>query len=673
MRTVKSPDRPRSASPAAGAVRLELVYPLGISKRGGTRAMSDETDLAPNTGRRQEEGKKMSSTREPVGSTSGTVRTAVRSSGGKATIRIRVLHEDIARVGQGDDSSEAFPIDAIAVGHYQDVTPVRAERGLDEAISQALHVNGTGPLVITGFTERQIISGDTARPFFLPDPRRPERLIALAGMGYPGQFAAPDLTVLVRELCWSLGMLGKKHLATVLIGSGNGNLEVERAVEAWMRGAAAAVSGAAASGRHLHAITFVEGAPKRLAQIQGALAKYAKAAQGIQVELVPLTQSEIDRAFVAGGPVQTPTPKELSPARITVEIHRGKFRFGALTEEASIPEEELKLDPKLVFETNQKLVEAETRKGQLEGGIDLYRKLVPPELQPRLTTGAPLVIICGHRTAQICWEMLAQPGIAGHDRMDAVPEEMFLGLARGLTRQLRIHSTPRGWRRESSRVLKVLIVADPARDRPLDAAREEGRRLSQLFKRYGQAATPAGNRLVVKALIGPDEATRSEVIKELQKTPYDVLHFAGHCEYSSHHRAASGWVFSHGEMFTSDELRQIDSVPGFVCANACASGALPDHSSARSLDLAPSLAEEFFLGGVTNFVCTAWRVNDRAAFAFAATLYSVLLGLEAPPRPMHAAMREARLAARAVPGGLSSWGAYQHYGNPYFRLFEPRA
>ncbi len=38
---------------------------------------------------------------------------------------------------------------------------------------------------------------------------------------------------------------------------------------------------------------------------------------------------------------------------------------------------------------------------------------------------------------------------------------------------------------------------------------------------------------------------------------------------------------------------------------------------------------------------------------------------------MHAAMRQARLAIAALPNGARTWGAYQHYGNPYLRFFDP--
>ena len=76
-----------------------------------------------------------------------------------------------------------------------------------------------------------------------------------------------------------------------------------------------------------------------------------------------------------------------------------------------------------------------------------------------------------------------------------------------------------------------------------------------------------------------------------------------------------------------------------------------------------------------------------AARQFAITLYSNLLGLaESPDQPnryerasaapdympdyMHAAMRKARIAIAHTPNGIQTWGAYQHYGNPYLRFFD---
>ena len=112
-------------------------------------------------------------------------------------------------------------------------------------------------------------------------------------------------------------------------------------------------------------------------------------------------------------------------------------------------------------------------------------------------------------------------------------------------------------------------------------------------------------------------------------------------------------------------------MPKFVFSNACESGITPDRSEQHSPGLAPNFAEAFFARGVQNFVCTAWPVNDRAARDFAKRLYSGLLGLDGHEvEPMHVAMREARVEIYNTDYGRRTWGAYQHYGNPYFRLFR---
>jgi hypothetical protein len=38
---------------------------------------------------------------------------------------------------------------------------------------------------------------------------------------------------------------------------------------------------------------------------------------------------------------------------------------------------------------------------------------------------------------------------------------------------------------------------------------------------------------------------------------------------------------------------------------------------------------------------------------------------------VHDAMKPARLEIARTPNGRTTWGAYQHYGNPYFQLFSP--
>ena len=66
-------------------------------------------------------------------------------------------------------------------------------------------------------------------------------------------------------------------------------------------------------------------------------------------------------------------------------------------------------------------------------------------------------------------------------------------------------------------------------------------------------------------------------------------------------------------------------------------------------------------------------MDDAAARTFAIALYGGLLGLDGnAPLPIIEAMQAAREAIANAAGGARSWGAYQHYGDPLYRLVAPR-
>ena len=129
------------------------------------------------------------------------------------------------------------------------------------------------------------------------------------------------------------------------------------------------------------------------------------------------------------------------------------------------------------------------------------------------------------------------------------------------------------------------------------AGEEEGRRVTELFEQFNRRWENAHNRVVVVPLIGPEEATITNVLHQVMTDAYDVLHYCGHCTYNPRDPAASGWLFSDGEVLSADLLSRIDRVPRFVFSNACESGVTPDRIEDRSVDLAPSFAESFFARG----------------------------------------------------------------------------
>ena len=617
-------------------------------------------------------------------------------------------------------SRDGHPIDCVSVGHYLGVRPQDAELALDRAISAALPRDDLALFedsgLLTQFSDRGVIQGELGQPFFLVDPRqnpappdgRPPLLIAIAGMGSPGRFGSSELTVLARELCWSLGRLGRKHLATVLIGSGNGNLSVSAAVEAWIRGIKRAITGTDPDLR-LSRVTFVIRNGRKLQQVQEAIEaerdrllvlkratlQYDSMTQlridqyrrrSIQFEIGRLRR-EMRRSDDESSDDQRTRP---APTRLTVDYDNRRYVIGAITATAAVPERAFSVDPALVIDANSKLADSavvadQHRFGRLLGGL-----VIPEEFHPYLGGNAPLSILVDPVTARLHWEMMVSPDLPGNEdavRADepddgpgaAFDEQMFLGTYRGVTRQLReVFTAPPQPPPPSRRRLRVLIVANPSIEHPLPRAQEEGKAIGALFEEFNRQYERDGNEIEIHSMLGPAAATRSNVLGTLMEMSFDVLHFAGHSVYTEGRRPTSGWLFSGNTIISANELDRIDRMPEFVFSNSCRSADLPDPG--RHTGSAPTLAAAFFKRGVGNFVCTAWPITDGGGLEFASNLYANLLGLSkqeggwrrAERQPMSEAMRRARVALASTPDGRTVWGAYQHYGNPYGRLISAR-
>jgi hypothetical protein len=565
---------------------------------------------------------------------------------------------------------DANPVDVVSVGLYIGVRPDGAARALDKSVSLAMGASGDERL-LTQMLERGVIQAGVGQPFILPDPREggsPERIIALTGMGYAGRFGAPELTVTARELCWTTGRIEKKHLATVLIGAGVGNMKIPAAVEAWLRGIARAQGGMAIEAR-LRRVTFVETSRARAAEIDEALTDLSGRLKSIiDVSYAGLTDSGEPEWIRREGPRRDPEV----PARVsfTFDGASGAYRFGSITQTAALPERAVQLDPALVLEANQLLASMETSPDQFSWGRFLERLLIPAEFRTELQSSEPLVMMLDSTTASIHWEMMAQPSYDGQVKDSGkgdFEKDAFLGTARGLTRQLRTTFAPPPEPPPPVRQrLRILVVADPDADAPLPGAQLEGSKLAELFDDY--RVRVGEGRVQVVTLLGPVQATRTQVLHQLTTTQFDVLHFAGHCFFDREQPDNCGWVFGSNKILSAKELNRIDRVPPFVFSNACESGMTPDRAAR---DLPQSFAEAFFGRGVTNFICTAWPISDEAATDFAWALYSRLLGMDdqgGSAGSLWEAMQAARITLAKSGSGRTTWGAYQHYGNPYFRL-----
>ena len=352
---------------------------------------------------------------------SGRIR---RDAGERPAIEIRLVKGSIEDPEvYGVPNTDGLAVDCISVGHYMGIRPQQAELALDKAISR--HLAGAAPAaqtsagtsaetrqqngnrrselserdqILTQFTERGTLIGQLGQPFLLADPRDTtgQRLIAIAGMGLPGSFGVPELTVLVRELCWALGQLGKRHLAAVLIGSGSGNMSSADAVLGWLRGISQALGGAfEREGKCLQRITIVERDPRRIRAVRTDFEEVAQQVAGLSVDFHGPNNQEIDswrdealewdRKDFEGRKRDSAGD---APTCMTVQMVGEAFHFGAITRDASIPERVIKIDSRIVLRANDKLAAAADPFEQFQEGRFLERLLIPRDLRGQLATRA---------------------------------------------------------------------------------------------------------------------------------------------------------------------------------------------------------------------------------------------------------------------------------------------
>ncbi|GHI68538.1 hypothetical protein Snoj_24560 [Streptomyces nojiriensis] len=137
------------------------------------------------------------------------------------TLNITVIWGDIARIAA----------DLHVTGHYQSVVPAAAELALDRAIS-------VDPRrTITEHTKLGWIEAQLGEVTYFPCKEGPVRCAAVVGMGPMGTLTERRAVQLYASLLGeALGLGHVGTMATVLIGSGTGNLAVKQAARALVRG-----------------------------------------------------------------------------------------------------------------------------------------------------------------------------------------------------------------------------------------------------------------------------------------------------------------------------------------------------------------------------------------------------------------------------------------------------
>jgi hypothetical protein len=207
------------------------------------------------------------------------------------------------------------------------------------------------------------------------------------------------------------------------------------------------------------------------------------------------------------------------------------------------------------------------------------------------------------------------------------------------------------------RSMRALVVANPpftSEDLPdLPGAEREGTEVSQRLT--------AGSFTVVQEIgAGP-----VSILKALFRQGYKIMHFASHGRFdpdSERHGIAIG----KNQFISPGTLRQVSAIPELVFVNCCYLGKLApgrEKYYRHRHRLAANIGTQLIESGVKAVIVAGWAVDDAAALTFATTFYDNLLRGEY----FGESVRRARRACWERHDRTNTWGAYQCYGDPFYR------
>ncbi|GAA4470403.1 hypothetical protein GCM10023189_58930 [Nibrella saemangeumensis] len=279
----------------------------------------------------------------------------------------------------------------------------------------------------------------------------------------------------------------------------------------------------------------------------------------------------------------------------------------------------------------------------------IFELMVPNDFKPQVKRQSNINWILDKYTAAFPWELL-QDRVAG-----ARPLCVSAGMIRQLeTGNFRINVTP---------VVETtaIVIADPDLKNPfmqLPAALEEGTKVADSLAVQGFAVDKVSG------------GSAAQILQTLFSKDFKVVHLAGHGVFNADPRQPTGMLIGPDAYLTPAHIDQMSNVPELVFVNCCylgkADGVAEDLRRDR-FRLAANIGTQLIEIGVKAVVVAGWAVEDSAAHTFAERFYQCLF----EGSQFGDAVKKARKSVYEIHGTITNtWGAYQCYGDPFYRLYD---
>jgi pimeloyl-ACP methyl ester carboxylesterase/tetratricopeptide (TPR) repeat protein len=309
----------------------------------------------------------------------------------------------------------------------------------------------------------------------------------------------------------------------------------------------------------------------------------------------------------------------------------------------------------------------------------LFEMLIPNRLKESAPDHYDLVLILDEESARYPWELL-------EDRWG--PAHKPAAVAAGMLRQLKtqqFRARPLQTSQKNAFVVGNPVIpvgSDGVIFPDLPGAAQEAEAVAGLLTANGYDVNKALDRRFTNL-------DAKAILNGLHGGAYRILHLAGHgvhefeiekyfpvketCQACGQdkptdEKRVSGMVIGDNIFLTPGDVEQMRWVPELVFINCCHLGSTDVRypEARRYNELAANLGTQFINMGVKAVVAAGWAVDDGAAKAFAEAFYQSMLS----GGSFGIAVLAARKQIYEQFPDVNTWGAYQCYGDPDFRLFD---
>ena len=444
----------------------------------------------------------------------------------------------------------------------------------------------------------------------------------------------------------------KEGISTLMVGSGYGNIVLSECLNAIIKGVLNAnrrFKEVFPDRKTIKNIEVIELYKDRAERAYEFIADNEKTYSSSNVHLAKTLVSDFGRRELSDYSREKKWWKSVTVTSPSDgEDYGKKIEFTLSSDLARVDQSVLKVDVSLVDRLIGKIEPNTPWDGdQIQAAFKL---LIPNELRLMLNGNNSIIWILDRFTAKYPWELLH------FSDLQKKPTAVEAGMIRQLTFK-KMNSVA-----SYVNTKDVCVIADPRLGElpegyeslgQLDGAKREGEMVNSKFAKNGFISSSLINK------------TEIEIFPKILLNRFKVLHFACHgvVEYGPDKDKKTGIVVNFDSIITPEILGNLDYMPDFIFVNCCYGGFIgegPQNS------FSPNVGTTLIEKGVKAIIVGAWKIDDSAAYYFAEKFYdSFLIG-----EYFGESVRKAREACYQRFSFSNTWGAYQCYGNQYYRLTD---